>query len=45
VGLTKQADTLFGSAVGTLTVRGVQKPTTIAVRAFPVAGGMRVLAK
>jgi hypothetical protein len=45
VGLTKQADTLFGSAVGTLTVRGVQKPTTAAMKAFPNAGGMRVLAK
>ncbi len=45
VGLTRQADTLVGSAVGTLTVRGVSKPTTAAVKAFPDAGGMRVLAK
>ena len=45
VGLTKRADTLRGSAVGTLTVRGVQMPTTAAVKAFPEAGGMRVLAK
>jgi hypothetical protein len=45
VGLTKQADTLSGSAVGTLTVRGVQQPATAVVRAFPEAGGMRVLAK
>jgi polyisoprenoid-binding protein YceI len=45
VGLTKQADTLFGSAVGTLTVREVSRPTTAEVKAFPEAGGMRVLAK
>ena len=45
VGLIRQVDTLFCSAVGTLTVRGVQQPTTAAVKAFPEAGGMRVLAK
>ena len=45
VDMSKQADTLRGSAVGTLTVRGVQRPTTAAVKAFPEAGGMRVLAK
>ena len=45
VGLTKRADTLFGSAVGTLTVRAVRQPTTAAVKAFPEAGGVRVLAK
>jgi hypothetical protein len=45
VGLTKHADTLSGSAVGTLTVRGVQQPATAAVKAFREAGGMRVLAK
>jgi hypothetical protein len=45
VGLTKQADTIFGSAVGTLTVRRVDQPTIAEVKAFPEAGGMRVLAK
>ncbi len=45
VGLIRQVDTLFCSAVGTLTVRGVQQPTTAAVKAFPEAGGMRVLVK
>ena len=45
VGVTKHGDTFLGSAVGTLTVRGVQEPVTAAVRAFPDAGGMRVLAK
>jgi len=45
VGLTKRADTLFGSAVGTLTLRAVPHATIAAVKAFPEAGGMRVLAK
>jgi polyisoprenoid-binding protein YceI len=45
VGFTKQADTLFASAVGTLIVREVPHPTTMQVKAFPEAGGMRVLAK
>ena len=45
VGMTKQGDTLRGSAVGTLTVRGVPSRATTVVKAFPDAGGMRVLAK
>ena len=45
VNLTKHGDTLFGGAVGTLTVRGVQQLTTAGMKAFPEAGGMRVLAK
>ena len=45
VAVTKQADTLSGIAVGTLTVRGAQQPTIAEVKAFPEAGGMRVLAK
>jgi len=45
VGLTTQADTLFGSAVGTLTLRGVPTPTTARVKVFHDAGEMRVLAK
>jgi polyisoprenoid-binding protein YceI len=45
VGITEQADTLRGSAVGTLTVRGQPHPTTAVVKVFPDAGGMRVLAK
>jgi YceI-like protein len=45
VGLTRQGDALVGSAVGTLTVRGMQEPITAEVKAFPDAGGMRVLAK
>ncbi len=45
VGVTKQADTLFGRAVGILTIGGKPVPTTALVKAFPDAGGMRVLAK
>jgi len=45
VGMTKQADTLRGSAVGTLTVRGVHMPITAALKVFSDAGGLRVLAK
>jgi hypothetical protein len=45
VGITQEADTLFGRAVGTLTLGGRPVPTTAAVKSFPEAGGMRVLAK
>jgi polyisoprenoid-binding protein YceI len=47
VGLTKDSatDTLQGTAVGTLTIRGLSNPTVATVRVFPDAGGMRVLAK
>ena len=45
VGMTKRGDTLSGSAVGTITIRGVAKPTRAALKAFPDAGGMRVLAR
>ena len=45
VNLTRHGDTLLGGAVGTLTVRGVRQLTTAGVKAFPEAGGMRVLAK
>ena len=45
VGMTKQGDTLRGSAVGTLTVRGVSKPTTAVMKVYPVGGALRVLVK
>ena len=45
VGMIRQGDTLVGSAVGTLTIRTVQKPIVAAVTAFPDSGGLRVLAK
>ena len=44
-GLTRRADTLVGSALGILTIRGVQMPITAALKAFPDAGGLRVLVK
>jgi hypothetical protein len=45
VGMTQQADTLRATALGMLTLHGVTKPTTAAVRAWHEAGGLRVLAK
>jgi len=45
VDVTRQADTLRGTAVGVFTLRHVARPMTAAVRAWPEAGGLRVLAK
>jgi hypothetical protein len=45
VHVTRQADTLRGTAVGVFTLRDVAKPMTAAIRAWPEAGGLRVLAK
>lgn len=45
VDLARRADTLAGSAIGTLTIRAVRTPVIAAVKAFPGAGGVRVLAK
>jgi hypothetical protein len=45
VRVTRQADTLSGSAVGVFSVHGVDKPMVAAVRAWPEAGGLRVLAR
>ena len=45
VGFTRQADAIVGSAVGILSVRGVDEPIIAAVKVFPDGGGMRVLAK
>jgi polyisoprenoid-binding protein YceI len=45
VGMTRQSDGIVGSAVGTLTVRGVEQPIVATARVFPDGGGMRVLAK
>jgi len=44
-GVTRQADTLRGTAVGVFTLRDVAKPMTADVRAWPEGGGLRVLAK
>jgi hypothetical protein len=45
VDVTRQADTLRATAVGVLSLLGVDKPLSAAVRAWPEAGGTRVLAK
>jgi polyisoprenoid-binding protein YceI len=45
VRVTRRADTLTGTAVGALTIREVTRPMTAGVKAYPVAGGIRVLAK
>jgi hypothetical protein len=45
VGVTKQGDTLRGSAVGTFLLREMPRPIVAAVQVFPDAGGLRVLAK
>jgi polyisoprenoid-binding protein YceI len=45
VNVTRQADTLRGTAVGTLSLHGKTKAVAVAVTTFPEAGGTRVLAK
>jgi len=45
VDLTWEGDTLLGTAVGSITIRGVVKQMNAVMRAFPDSGGMRVLAK
>ena len=45
VGVTRQADTLRGTAVGVVLLHGHEKPARAAFQAWPVAGGKRVLAK
>lgn len=45
VRVTRQADTLRGSAIGVFSVHGVDRPMVASVRAWPEAGGLRVLAK
>jgi hypothetical protein len=45
VNVTQQGDTLLGTAVGVITIRGVDTTLTAAMRAWPQDGGMRVLAK
>jgi polyisoprenoid-binding protein YceI len=45
VNVTRQGDTLRGTAVGMFMLRDVSKPMTAAVRAWPEAGTLRVLAK
>lgn len=45
VGVTRLADTLSASAVGIFSLHGVDKPMVAAVRAWPEAGGLRVVGK
>ncbi len=45
VGVVEQADTVNGSVVGVLTLRGVTRPMVVAVRMWPEAGGLRVVGK
>jgi hypothetical protein len=45
VRVSKKGDTLFGTAVGVLTIRDVQQPMTAQLRAWHEAGGLRVLSK
>jgi polyisoprenoid-binding protein YceI len=45
VNMTRTGNEVVGTAVGTLTVRNQLKPVVASVRAFPIAGGMRVFVK
>jgi polyisoprenoid-binding protein YceI len=45
VDVSRQADTLCGTAVGVLSLHGVAKPVSAVLKAFPEAGGTRVLAR
>ncbi len=45
VGMTRRRDTLHGTAVGTVTLHGVDKRIRAAIRAWPEAGGTRVEAR
>jgi len=45
VGVTRRGTELVGTAMGSLTVRNLIKPVVASVRAFPDAGGIRVLVK
>jgi hypothetical protein len=45
VNVTREADTLRGTAVGVFTVRGVARSIATPVKAWPETGGLRVLAK
>lgn len=45
VDMTRRGDTLRGRVVGTWQLRGVTKPISAPIKAYPEAGGTRVLAK
>jgi hypothetical protein len=43
--MTRQADTLRGKAFGVFSLHGERRPLTADVRAWPEAGGLRVLGR
>jgi hypothetical protein len=45
VGVTRKADTLIGTGYGILELHGVTRPAVGPVRAWPEAGGLRVLGR
>ncbi|HXQ29051.1 MAG TPA: YceI family protein [Gemmatimonadales bacterium] len=45
VNLTQSGDTVYGTAMGLLSIRGVPDTTVAAITMFPDAGGLRVLVK
>jgi polyisoprenoid-binding protein YceI len=45
VDMSRKGDTLRGTAVGTYQLRGVTKPLSAEVKAYPEAGGIRVQSK
>jgi len=45
LGIAKHGDTLEGSAIGTMTVRGISTPMVATVKVLPDSGGLRVLVK
>ena len=45
VEVTRQSDTVVGTAMGVLSADGMDMPLSAAVRSWPEAGGTRVLAK
>jgi polyisoprenoid-binding protein YceI len=45
IGMTRRRDTLRGTAVGTVTLHGVEKRIRASIRAWPEAGGTRVEAR
>jgi len=45
VDVTRQADTIRGTAVGVVSLHGHEKPAQAGFQVWPVTGGRRVLAK
>jgi hypothetical protein len=45
VGISHKGDTLIATAMGNITLRGVTRPMTSLVKAYPEAGGTRIVGK